>query len=131
MTPASTGRGNPQTCHINVEEIKSLGGTFDFTLTFDDGTISVNVSSNVPATDHTEAPDRTEKMDMTGAFGGKYSVSGDKLKITVITDSSKIDSGGRDEAGITGRMGMDEGEHAYTCSSDRPAINDQELTKKK
>lgn len=107
---------------FGVEQIEDLGGSFDFTMKFDGGTVSINATSSIPATDYTEA------MDMEVTAKGKYSVSGDKIKVTDMSGTTKIN--GEEQADDSGLGGLDEGETTFSCSGNKLTLDGQDFTKK-
>lgn len=107
-----------------VDSIESLGGTFDFTMTFDDHTVSIGVTSAVPATDYTEA------MDLVVAFEGDYSVSGATLKVSGLTGSTTINGATQSADPGLGYGTMDEGESDFSCSGSTLTLDGEEFSRK-
>gem|GEM_PF-5111554 len=102
-----------------IEAMKSMGGSYDFTLKFDGNTISIDASSMVPATDV------TKEQTTSRTVKAKYSVSGDTIKLSNMSGSYKIN--GEEQTGDSG-MGFDnlEGdtsESTYSCSDDKLTID--------
>jgi hypothetical protein len=107
-----------------VDSIELLGGTFDFTMTFDGSTVSFGITSAVPTTDY------TEDMSMTVTAEGDYAVSGDTIKVSGVTGSITIDGEEQlDDSGL-GFGGVDEGESTFSCSGDALAIDGEKFSRK-
>ena len=107
---------------LGVDQIEEMGGTFDFTLKFDDDTVSMTVTSTVPASDS------NAEMDMEVAYEGSYSVSGDKIKITDWTGTSKVN--GEEQSADATDLGMSDGESEYSCSGDTLTVDGEDYAKK-
>ncbi|MDR3069340.1 MAG: hypothetical protein LBU50_07540 [Cellulomonas sp.] len=100
-----------------ADAIEEQGGTFDFTLKFDGGDINVNMSG------------RTEEETREIAAQGKYSVSGDKIKITDMTGSAKVDGEERQDEADDLVEGL-EGAFEYSCSGDTLTFDGEEFTRR-
>ncbi len=129
------GRGGDPSClrgswepadmsEFGVDAIESLGGTFDFTMSFDDGTVSIDVASTVPVTEYTDA------MDMTVAFEGSYSVSGSSITLKDLLGSITIDGQTQPSSDGPGFGSLDEGTSSFTCSGDTLTLDDETFSRK-
>ncbi|MCL2091749.1 MAG: hypothetical protein FWH11_11245 [Micrococcales bacterium] len=109
-----------------VDSIESLGGAFDFALTFDDGTASLDITWTVPETDYTEA------VDFAVAFEGDYSVSDGTIKVSDLTGSTTINSEERsDDPDFGFGFGsMNEGETDFSCSGDTLTLDGEKYSRK-
>ena len=107
-----------------IDQIESLGGSFDFTMTFDGSTVSVNVASAVPATDY------TDELTMVVTVRGSYSVSGDTIKVSNLTGSTTIN--GEEQAGDSslGFGDLSAGESTYSCNGSRLTLDGEKFSRK-
>ncbi len=107
-----------------VDSIEALGGTFDFTLTFDDGTVSIDITVAAPATDYTEA------VDMAFFVEGRYSVSGGTITLSDMTGSTVIDGQDHPIDPGAGFGTMDEGESGFSCSGNTLTLAGEKYSRK-
>lgn len=106
-----------------IDQLQSMGGSFDFTLKFSGSTISLDASVSVPATAASEA------QDSKGTGQGKFSVSGGKITVKDWTESSTIN--GVEQTGDDFNVGLGNTTKSdYTCSGDKLTLDGIELTRK-
>lgn len=105
----------------DVESLEALGASAEATLKFDGDTISISYTLVMPKSEYTDESKTESTVE------GKYSVSGDKLKLSNLKSSTKVNG---EEQESTGLAGLDEGEITYSCSGDTLTIDGEEYAKK-
>ncbi len=103
--------------------LEAMGGSSDITLKFDGDKISMSYIIDMPKTDYSDAA----KTEMSGE--GKYSVSGDKIKVSDFKTTTKVN--GEVQADSTDTEGIEDGDSTYSCKGDKLTVGDQDYVKKK
>ena len=91
-----------------LDQLESVGGTFDFTMTFTNGSASIDVAINVPATRGSTA----ENIKITAK--GSYTTSGSTLTVRNTTTTATVN--GQQQSASDLGFDLTDGDVTYSCS---------------
>ena len=110
---------------LGVDSIESMGGSFDFTLTFSGSTISVDLTESIPKTDYSEA------MNMSFTAKGSYTASGDQITVSDWTASTKVNGVEQSTSDLGLNLDYMKASHStFSCSGDSMTFDGSDFSRK-